>query len=277
MKTLRLLTLSIVAGATLTITSCGGGEEQVDTGPKYNYEKADSLPTGYLEKLGVVKANIEVTAKLFAHMNEKGYAFNESILLPAGKSYSGSTKQAMGIGATGSDLVYTASFGQNQSAMSRMKGLVDLSNSLGVGDAFDEELMTKMASDDSTINKSILLTKAYLNAKDQLFSEERAQYATFMVVGGWLEGLHLGCQMAKDNISDKEIRVGFWEMTGTYGDILSMCKVFEASNPDMANMVKELHAMDPVLNKVRNNAKKYSKEDVAALAEAVSKVRSSML
>lgn len=275
MKTLKLAFYALVLFAIGSLTSCGGGEPE-DTGPKYNFERADSLPVGYLEKLGIVKTNIEVTAKLFAHMNDKGYTFNEGILLPAGKSFSGSSKQSLGIGAMGSDLVYAASFGQNQSAMNRMKGLTDLASSLGVGEAFDETLLSKMASDDSTLNKSVLLTKAYLTAKNQLFSDERAQYATFMVIGGWLEGLHIGCQMLKDNMGDPEIRVGFWEMTDTYGDVMQMCNVFE-SNPDMVKLTEQMHSLDATLGPIRGNAKKYTQEEVIALADAVSKLRSSLL
>lgn len=268
---LHLIVLALAA----IITSCGGEPEQ--TGPKYNFERADSLPSGYLEELGIVKTNIEVTAKLFARMNEQGYAFNESALLPAGKNYSGSSKQAMGIGATGSDLVYAASYGQNQSAMDRMKGLVSIAGSLGVGEAFDEELLGKMASDDTTINKSVLLTKAYLKAKDQLFSDERAQYATFMVVGGWIEGLHIGCQALKGKeITDQEIKIGFWELCNGYGNVLHMCEVFQ-SNQEMTGIAAQLKEIGPQLEAVRKNAKKYNDANVTALADAVSKIRGSLI
>jgi hypothetical protein len=274
MKSIKRLFLAAIP-LSLSIASCGGGEAE-STGPKYNYEKADSLPAGYLEELGVVKTNIEMTAQLYNHMNEKGYAFNESILLSSGKSFSGSSKQAMGIGAIGSALVYAASFGQNQSAMDRMKGLMGAANGLGVSEAFDEELLTKMASDDSTINKSILLTKSYLKAKDQLFSDERAQYATFMIIGGWVEGLHIGCQMLKDEIKDDEIRVGFWEMANSINSVQHLCQVF-SSNPEMTKLSEDLNSLNPLIQPIRKNAKKYTTEHVAALADAVDKIRNSQL
>jgi len=258
------------------LSSCGGGEAE-STGPKYNFERADSLPQGYLEELGVVKTNIEVTAKLFSQMNDKGYAFNSSAMLSPGKNYSGSTKQAMGIGATGSDLVFAASYGQTQSAIDHMKGLINLANSLGVGEAFDETLLNKMASEDTTINKSVLLTKAYLKAKDQLFSNERAQYATFMVIGGWIEGLHIGCQTLKTKpMTDLDIKLGFWELCNGYQNVLHMCEVFE-SNQDMAGVQAQIREIGPQIEAISKNSKKYSDEDIAALSEAVSKIRGSLL
>lgn len=262
--------------STLLIASCGGGEEAESTGPKYNFERADTLPAGYLEELGIVKTNIEVTANLFMKMNAKGIAFNDGILLPAGKSYSGSSKQAMGIGATGSDLVYAASYAQNQSAMDRMKGLIDLSKALGVGEAFDEELMAKMASDDTTINKSVLLTKAYLKAKDQLFSDERAQLATFMIIGGWIEGLHIGCQTVSGGLNDPDIRVGFWEMVNSYESVIHLCEVFK-TNAEMTALAEQIKTLGPTLGPIRKNAKKFSPEELSALSTAVSSLRGSIM
>jgi hypothetical protein len=266
--------LVLLSASVLLISSCGGGEEEHSTAPKYNFEKADSLPSGYLEELGIVKTNIEVTAKLYQHMNEKGYAFNESFLLSPSKSFSGSSKQAMGIGAIGSDLIFAASFGQNQSAMDRMKGLLGAAGSLGVAEAFDEELMSKMASDDSTINKSVLLTKAYLKAKDQLFSVERAQYATFMIIGGWIEGLHVSCQMLKGDLKDNEIKLGFWEMVSSIESVQHLCRVFE-SNAEMTKLGEDLKTLNPLLMPIKKHAKKYKVEDVAALADAVAELRNS--
>ncbi|GAB4376923.1 MAG: hypothetical protein Kow0075_04670 [Salibacteraceae bacterium] len=259
----------------VSVASCGGGEPE-DTSPKYNFERADSLPEGYLEELGIVKTNIEVTAKLYQHMNEQGYAFNESLLMSPSKTFSGSSKQAMGIGAIGSDLVYSASFGQNQSAMERMKGLLNAANSLGVGEAFDEELLTKMSSDDSTINKSVLLTKAYLKAKDQLFSNERAQYATFMIIGGWVEGLHIASNALKEGgIKDNDIKIGFWEMCNSYESVMHLTKVFE-NNAEMQAVAEKIQGLSETLNPIKKNAKKYNEEHVARLAAAATQLRNEL-
>lgn len=274
MNKINLLILSVFASGAMLLSACGG--EEAPTGPKYNFERAESLPDGYLEELGIIKTNIEVTARLYEDMNANGYSFSESMLLSSGKSFSGSTKQALGIGAIGSDMVYCAAFGQTQSAMSRMEGLMKTAGALGVAEAFDQELIEKMASEDTTINKSVLLTKAYLNAKDQLFSEERAQYATFMVIGGWLEGLHIVSQLTKDEINGKEVRVGVWSVVDSYDNVVHMCSVFE-SNAEMKKLHDELHTIAPQINKIKKNAKKFKPEDIAALAEAVDGIRNSLL
>ncbi len=271
MKNLKLSAFVIVS-ISLLISACG--EEQHSTAPTYNFEKADSLPSGYLEELGIVKTNIEVTAKLYARMNSVGYAYNESVLLSAGKSFSGSSKQALGIGAVGSDLVYAASFAQSQSAMDRMKGLISTAGSLGIGEAFDEELMTKMASDDSTINKSVLLTKAYLKAKDQLFSDERAQLATMMIIGGWIEGLHVSCQMLKTEIKDDEIRIGFWELVNSIENVRHLCVVFK-NNAELTALDEQLGKLSDQITPIKKHAKKYTIADVNALADAIATIRNS--
>jgi hypothetical protein len=270
MNTYKKLANAAAVIALSFLAACGG--EEAPSGPKYNFERADSLPTGYLEELGIIKTNIEVSAKLYEDMSAAGYSYNESILLSASKSFSGSSKQAIGIGAMGSDMVFTGAFDQTQGAMSRMEGLLKTASDLGIAEAFDQELMEQMASDDSTINKSVLLTKAYLKAKDQLFSEERAQFATFMVIGGWIEGLHICTKMTKDNLANADIRLGVWSVCNAYSNVMHMCKVFE-SNPEMQQITEQLKTIEAPLNAVKKKPKKFSTEDVAALAEAVSQIR----
>lgn len=273
MKKSTLILFAISLAGASALVSCGG--EVKETGPKYNYEKADSLPEGYLKELGIVKTNIELTARLFEKMNETGYSFAEGNMLSSGKSFSGSSKQALGIGAIGTDMVYSISFQQNSSAISRMEGLMSQANALGITDAFDKELMEKLASEDSTINKSVILTKAYLNAKDQLFSEERAQLATYMVLGGWVEGLHVSSQMCKGKLDDMEIRLGLWEICNTYQNVLNMTKVFE-NNAEMKTIADKIFEISPLVGKISANSKRYNAEDVAALAEGVQNLRNSI-
>ena len=102
-----------------------------------------------------------------------------------------------------------------------------------------KNLLSKMAGEDSTVNKPVLLTKAYLKAKDQLFSEERAQYATFMIIGGFIEGLHLSCQAMKDDIKDDQVRIGFFEIVNSVGSVQHLCRVFE-SNAEMKKLSEDL-------------------------------------
>ena len=57
MKTMNRLYLASAALALIMLSACGG--EEAPTGPKYNFERAEKLPDGYLEELGIIKTNIE--------------------------------------------------------------------------------------------------------------------------------------------------------------------------------------------------------------------------
>lgn len=256
------------------IASCSS--EVKDTGPKYNFEKAESLPDDYLKELGIVKTNIELSAKLYELLHKNGSTFSESTMLSSSKNFNGTPNQAMGIGAIGTDLVYAISFKQNQSAGTRLEGLMSQANALDISEAFNKDLIEKLSSEDTTINKSILLTKAYLNAKDQLFSEERAQLATFMVIGGWIEGLNISTQNCKGKLDNLDIRLGLWEVCNTYKNVRGMTNAF-SDNPEMQSVAETISTLEPLVNKISSNAKRYKDEDVAALAEAVVKIRASLL
>ncbi|MEM9022728.1 MAG: hypothetical protein AAGB22_03240, partial [Bacteroidota bacterium] len=161
----------------LFMTGCGNEEPPV---LQYALNRADSLPEAYLGELRNIRNSIEVTAGLFAALNANGYAYQEEAMLSPEKSsgFGTSEQQAMGIGAYCSSLVYTTSFGYQQTAINQTRSLRELAGRLDIGDAFDAEMLDGLTSADSSVNKSIILTKAYLNARDQLYSEERAQMAT---------------------------------------------------------------------------------------------------
>jgi len=270
----KIVSFCLMAVSTAVLMSCGGEEPK---GPRYNYERADSLDPAYLQELSSVRTNIEISAQLFGQLVEAEYPFDESLMLSSGKSFSGSKGQALGLGAVGSDLVYATLFGQNQTAITRSKDMMDQANKLNVPEAFDEKFITALTSDDSTINKPIMLTKAYLNAKDQLFSEDRAQLATFMAVGGWVEGIYIGSGALKTKLDRNDIRITFFEMVKSYDNVMKMLTVFADMNPEIAALKTEMEALAPAIGPIKSKPNRYKLEQVVALHEAIGKFRSKIL
>ena len=124
-------------------------------------------------------------------MRGSGFSFNAGSCNSSSKasSYSGSKAQAMNLGVYAADLNYAACFEASNEVRSYLDATMGLADKLGVRAAFDEEIITKIVEADSTTNRSVLLSEAYLNAEDQLYSEDRAELATYMIVGGWTEGM----------------------------------------------------------------------------------------
>jgi len=272
MKTNKFF-LFLFCGTLALLFACGGEVE--DTEVVYNYEKTDSLSADYLRELGNIRVSIEQTGKLNAMLKDEGYSYNNSMLNSASKAngYSNSKQQAFNLGAYGADLSYAIAYEQSQDAMDYVKGMIQLAGKLGVPNAFDEELLTQMTSDDSTVNKSILLTKAYINAEDQLYSEDRAQLATMMVVGGWIEGLYISTTASKAKLGSGNINSGIWNQAYTYSNITKMLKIFESSSADCAELLKGLEEIDVAVNRLIQSEGNLKPDRVAEANDAITKLR----
>jgi len=267
-----------LAIASLFITSCGGGEHEGSHMKTYNYEKADSLSIDYLKELGSVKINIEQSAKLYITLKERGYTFDPSLLSSSSTSFSTSRQQALGLGIFSGSLAYGAVFEQQQNTTEYMTAIFKLADQLGISEAFDKELMDKLISNDTTLNKNILLTKAYVKATDQLYSEDRAKLVVMMVAGGFIEGLLISTGATKTRFGNEEVNFGIYEQVYAYENTIKMLNVFK-DNPDVSEVYKAFKEQESVFQGVihLHTAKRMKPEDIEKLNAAVSQLKSKLL
>jgi hypothetical protein len=270
MKRFSILFLTL---STYLLMSCGEEVQQ----RTYNYEKADSLSADYLQELGSVRVNIEQSSKLYALMTEKGYSFDNTLVISPGKSYSTSKQQALGLGMYGADLSYSTIFGQTQGATEYMKSIVQLSEKMGIPEAFDQELLGKLTSDDSTINKSILLTKAYIKATDQLYSEDRAKLVVMMVAGGWIQGLSISSNAAlKKGSADSEIIMGIYDQVYSFENTYKMLEVFK-DDKDVSDVYQKIHEVKPQFDRLIHSKGRLTESHLQEIVELTKSLKSQLV
>jgi len=273
---MRTKSLTIAAAVfALFIISCGGGGP-VATEKVYDYERTDSLPPDYMRSLGSIRVSIEETNEMYQTMMRDGYAFNSGALNSASKatSYSNSKQQAFNLGAYSSDLSYAVANEQSQEALQFVKAIVQISEKLGIQKAFNEEDIAKLTdAADTTSDKSILLTRAYRHAEDQLHSNDRAQLVTIVVTGGWLEGLYIAASQLKDKPEHGRAAQKFWDHAYTYQSVVKMLDVFKDENQDVAELLKEMEALKDPVNHMLRDRGNISQDHIQEIYEAVNKIR----
>lgn len=242
---MKNLLLSLIIGtSTVLMLSCGGEEVVKKT---YDYEKADSLPPEYTSSLGNIRVSIEDANVLNKLLKEGGFSYTSSVLNSASKAsgYSNTKQQALNLGVYGSDLNYAFAYEQQQEVMSGLKSILELAQKLGVQSAFNQEMMEKLANAaDTASDKSIMLTKAYRYAQDNLHSNERAALATLMVVGGWVEALYIYTSNLKSKPASGEINMKVFEHAMTYKDAITMLTVWKNNgNKDCEEILNDLTTM----------------------------------
>lgn len=117
-------------------------------------------------------------------------------------------KQSLNLGVYGADLGYCALYDKQQESLSFMRAAQDLSDKLGISDAFD--LKTVQSLERNLDNKDSLLyiiSNSYRNADDYLQTSKRKHIGAFVIVGGWIESLHFASVLGKENKSPEIIEM----------------------------------------------------------------------
>lgn len=109
-------------------------------------------------------------------------------------------KQSLNLGVYGADLGYCALYDKQQESLSYMRAAQDLSDKLGISDAFD--VATIQSVERNLDNKDSLLyiiSNSYRRADDYLQTSKRKHIGAFVIVGGWIESLHFAGVLGKES------------------------------------------------------------------------------
>jgi hypothetical protein len=263
-------------GAAVLLSSCG---EEVVT-ERYDYDRSDSLSVDYTRQSLAIRGNVKNTSGFYLTLKAKGAEFNSSLVNPASNAskYSSNLDRSVNMGIYGADLNYLTVYEQNEDARATVAAISKLSSSLGIENAFDEESFELIVSSSDSLDlreKSNLVSKAFRNAEDQMYSEERALMGTLMISGGWVESVYItssliiGSDLEMNGLSD------FWVLVYNYDTVVKMLNVF-GDEPDAKKMYDKYKHLEHVVKKITDKSK-LKMEDVKEINEEVKKIRNSLI
>jgi hypothetical protein len=188
-------TIVIVAGLFL-LCSCGGGSSQKTEAESEVFDEAKSKVA---QEIGDVLGDLPSPSQIPFLLQATGAEFNSDLLSDikdAEKYQTSNDKAAMNLGIYVADVAYLASYEQVQLALKYMEGCQVLSENLGISSAFDLALLSRFEENlgrrDSLIT---ILDEAMKSAEYQLQSDDRLNKAALILVGTFIEGLHLSTRV----------------------------------------------------------------------------------
>lgn len=267
---------TLVLGAAVLLTSCG--EEQQAT--TYDYERSDSLSVDYTRQALAIRGNVKNTSGFYLALKTKGAEFNSSLVNPASNAskYSNNLDRSVNMGMYGADLNYLTVFEQNESARSTVEAISKLASALGIENAFDKESFDLIVSTNDSLDlreKSNLVSKAFRNAEDQMYSEERALMGTLMISGGWIESVYLTSSLMVDTEMDLNGLNDFWVLVFNYESVVKMLRVF-GDDADAKKMYDKYMELEPAVKLITDKSK-LKMEDIKTINEEIKKIRSTLI
>jgi hypothetical protein len=245
----------VITGFILAIlTACGSGKK---TDEQAFLESLDSAkqegPTISEEVIESVLQAIPSPLEISVLLKESGKKYNSSYLnSPDNRSkYNSNYKKALNLGVYGTDLGYTNIYEQNQDGLKYMTAIKEIADGLNIGQFFDIETIGRLATNSKNLDSLLLITTQNFNSINHyLQTQSRANLSVLFLTGGWLEALHITCEVAKANPDNKQLQETIGEQKIILENIKLLISFYKDTDANMASLLTDMDELQKAFDKV---------------------------
>ena len=185
-------------------------------------------------------------------LKESGSAYDHSMLNPDDmvSNYNNNFTKALNLGIYGTDLGYTNIYKENQDALGYIGSIRDLADGLNIGQFFDFNTIRKLATNSNNLDSLLLITtKNFNRINAYLQDQKRSNLSILLLTGGWLEALHITCQVYKKNPDNIVLKEKIGEQKIILEQIQLLLSLYE-SDPDIKQLSKDLKDLQKVFDQI---------------------------
>lgn len=212
------------------------------------FESADTAkvkaPAVSKEVLADIIQSIPSPLEVSFLIKDLGVKYDKTSLNSSDKisNYNTNYRKALNLGIYSTDLGYANVYGQTQDALYYVGSVKDMADGLNIGQFFDFSTIKRLASNDSNLDSLLLITTTNFEKINQyLQQQDRANLSILILTGGWLEALHLTCEVVK-KYPNETLRERVGEQKVILGQLLSLLKYYE-SDPSIKALIADLNVM----------------------------------
>jgi hypothetical protein len=188
--------------ALLFVGACGSDKKDEAEAFLDELDEGIDAPAISEETINDILMQIPAPLEISMLMKESGSEYDRTILSNPDNvsNYNTTFKRAINLGIYGTDLIYTNIFSKNQEGLAYMKSVKELADDLNIGQFFNLRLVGRLATNNDNLDSLMLITTQNFNAINRYLQEnKRANLSILFLVGGWMEAVHINCQMSINN------------------------------------------------------------------------------
>lgn len=240
MKNLGFLFILVV------LSSCGPGKpneqafldnmDTVNSGPVID----DALISEIIQR---IPSPLEISIIL----KESGKNYNSAYLNPSENvhRYNTNYQKALNIGIYGTDLGYTNIYEKNQDGIKYIAAIKSLADDLNIGQFFDIETMSRLATNSKNLDSLLLITTQNFNTINEYFQQQsRSNLSVLLLVGGWLEAMNITCRVAAQDPHNKLLQEKIGEQKLVLESVIELLDKYKDSNSNMASLLAEIRKLE---------------------------------
>lgn len=279
MKTLKAaylpLLLSILLGG---LTACLSEDRKKES---YTSKEKDTLPKKEVdEKINRIKKiffSLPSPLELTYLFKQEGIEYQKEKLhdINERKKYVLPIKKALNLGVYGANLSYAGLFGKHQDAIEYFTTTQLMAEELGVGQSFQKEFISRLeknANDKDTLLQ--VVSDFFMDNENYLNDRNQQDISTYILIGGWVEGLYLGTEMAQ-NPNATGIRKIILEQESSLKNLLILLNQLNQpkGSQDLLDSLTALNPYFQKLNETADSAAAINKNQTTAQQESFEQIR----
>lgn len=249
---MRILITICLAG--FLFSGCGSEKSSSDNdGFLDSLDAQTEGPTISEEVIGDILQGIPSPLEISVLLKESGKRYNGTYLnSPDNLSkYNSNYKKALNLGIYGTDLGYTNIYAQNQDGIKYIATIKELADELNIGQFFDIETIGRLATNSKNLDSLLLITTQNFNhINHYLQTQSRANLSVLLLTGGWIEALHITCQVAEQSKDNKELQEKIGEQKIILENILLLLSFYKDQDQNMASLLTDMQELKAVFDQV---------------------------
>ncbi|MEM8940494.1 MAG: hypothetical protein AAGC64_14245 [Bacteroidota bacterium] len=234
-------------GALAFLAACGSGNkpdeqaflESLDSATVEGPEISEEVISSVLQQ---IPSPLEISVLL----KESGTKYDKQLLNSPDNisKYNSNYHKALNLGIYGTDLGYTNIYEQNQDGLDYMGSIKDLADGLSIGQFFDIETIGRLATNSKNLDSLLLITTQNFNSINQYLQEQgRANLSVLLLAGGWLEAMHITCEVAASDPSNKELQETIGSQKIILENIVLLLSFYQQVDQNMASLLTDMQAL----------------------------------
>ncbi|TVR39395.1 MAG: hypothetical protein EA392_06525 [Cryomorphaceae bacterium] len=297
--------ISVVLIATIAVAfsscKCENGDSRKAISEVDDDVRADDSAAKKLQKVQEIFYTIPSPMEMASLLKKAGTTYDASMLNDVSNvvKYTSSKRQALNLGIYGANLSYASIFNQNQESIIYLSCAKQLADKLGVTSAFDNETMDRIESNienrDSLID---IISDSFYTLDAYLKENDRQNVSALVITGGWIEGLYLATQIAKNSKDvPQEIIQRVIDQKYSLSDLLELVNAYNDGG-NLDSIIADLESLKVLYDQIDINREagdvttdestgvtviggastySYTADDIAAITARVKEIRTSFI
>jgi hypothetical protein len=248
---MRILLVGLLS---VLLTACGSGNKTDEQAFLESLDTTKVESAAVSAELGEILQRIPSPLEISVLLKESGKKYNFSVLnspdnLPR---YNTNYKRALNLGIYGTDLGYTNIYEQGQDGVKYMSSIKNLADDLNIGQFFELETIGRLASNSNNLDSLLLITTQNFNTINlYLQSESRSNLSVLLLIGGWLEALHITCEVAKINPDNKQLQETIGGQKIILENLMLLLSFYKETDQNMASLLVDMDPLKQSFNTVK--------------------------